>query len=441
MAVYHTPAKTLKSFAAVVPQSFRNTLLSAFPELNNPGHLAVIERAMTYGDLRGKGIALSQTFLAEAYGKLDQLRQRNFVAMPYLEELQSIIPGFSVGEYSYRGGQARYLESRGILTDLWAGMLTEKGEIRGQVSLLTGEAVCESQIEAHRRAGEDFSASFLLSGPQKYVRDYFLANQNPEFVQILLSRLPLAREAALLIDNPHEKRIALHTLDTIEADPRVLLRPSENTWRLFAVSGLGHTNLGSDLRELLFGVDEGLVLPPDEWDLPQAQLRIASALLEIEAISEFLADGGSAWEFFADAYGVPLSTPGFKAACKRGLYSLLYGASLRNVRRFFSEACDYRFDPELFMGSWLIRELALARDEHLAALARPGAAVEVMPGVVVPFGDFRGRAAKARARTLLAFQIQAREQVELMGLFSEVDRRGGVAVNYLFDGLYVRSGK
>lgn len=194
--------------------------------------------------------------------------------------------------------------------------------VEDRVWLDTGAAYDKQSRRLERNRVDDAFAGHEDEAPTEVSRrvwTYMMSRSRKLFAPIL-SHLDDARDVALRIEGDGSRAWALDTLGAIADDPVQRYGFSKYSARVFP------TNPG--VASVQAGVRRALLPDCVEYDLASAQLAIAAQDWRLRDLYAFLVSGRSIWSALLAFMELGAEA---KAAVKRGVYALVYGAGRDRV--------------------------------------------------------------------------------------------------------------
>jgi len=204
----------------------------------------------------------------------------------------------------------------------WCGHLSPSHRDTAARRLATLEE-CTYGTEDYDKGLDRVSEAFAEVGDEPEIRNALSCLHFPAVAPLCPEEaFELVRALRRALGNLESFEQTCHALRFIERQPKPIYWHSPNTARISA-RGPNLTGIPRRLRRVLLPLGQ-------EVDLRNAQLAINAARWNVESVLEVLRAGTSIWHVLERDIGM---TPDEKDAFKRALYSLLYMASVRRIRR------------------------------------------------------------------------------------------------------------
>lgn len=311
-------------------------------------------------------------------GKLEQAKQRNYRAGPFLKRAVEVLgshpelfTSIELGSYSCARKEAREISHThgGTLS----GLISEENARRvaqpnsqDLCDLMTGLPVTQ---KARRKADRVLierieqrisSRAWGESRTPEFIR-HFNAKASNTFTAMIRQNLPLALQ--LIDEEPSSRKRELELNGLIAAceNPRPIYRPSRtgNTSRIFpATSSL--LTVSKELRRRLCA---GCY----DCDIVNAQLAVVAMRWQIPELQEFLRSGNEIWSEMSDWLGMTISGKTKQALKHQALYPLVYGREPSYaVRELAASGYFSHVQASRFITHPLIQALIRRRDQVIA---------------------------------------------------------------------------
>lgn len=279
-------------------------------------------------------------------------------------------------EYTdFEKGRQREVVRHGIKPTVLAAWETVRGLrphlVEDRVWLDTGEPYNAFTLHQERKRIEEEMAGYSdevttpLTGK---LRDY-LDSVHPRNFALVWDNLDAAYDLAATFEGERRRQVEAQ-LNIIAADPIQRYRFSKFTARLSPM-GAGLGTVPSEVRRVLLSYAV-------EYDLRSAQLAIVAKDWGLPLLLDYLRTGRSVWPVLWAAMDLG---PEAKAAIKRGVYAIVYGAGEARVRKdvaaeYASQTC--REMPsgavDRFLAHPFIVEVLEAREAQLLKIGNDGGA-------------------------------------------------------------------
>jgi hypothetical protein len=363
-----------------VTPEFRNLILEKYPALreNSPylrffAHLCF----STFRDAESERLVVPTRMIAEEF--YGQTYHPSFNGKAKLEALRDeVLPGLTWSEYDpqlltgYKG-KAREIVSTGFDDETQQALRAEcLSSAERKVDLVTGRAFQRQdryrRVKDAREAYENDLAAFSLNKTQKSVLEYLQGVNYGHLVLQKVNENAGAIEHAIGQLPPKLRDIQRRIIKAVYEDPTVYYLPSseERTCRL---SARGDTVLGLK-KQVRRAATRGWV----ECDLRNSQFAILAAKLNAPVAQALIASGKTLWrEFYGYTHGIDAEPPGeVKSIFKEAIYSLCFGKSERNLKRFLKENGIGSLVKHPVM-----EEMLDLREQWLSQIERDGGAPDV----------------------------------------------------------------
>lgn len=317
-------------------------------------------------------ISVASHILARECGKLRQNLSNNFNAGAFLRSYRDeVLPDFEWRWWNHKEGCPRTVVRLGLPDEIEEALAEERERqtLEGDNLVFFGSG---KRLTARRRRrlreADKQRALDATGGLQCATAEmifHYLNELPPNRFTKALQHVPEARRYALGIDKATKRSAALGNLRAFEVQPQPFYKPSHRgkTVRLFH-SAQGLLGMPSEMRTIV-------AQDWQECDLSCAQLAIASKLWEVDALHDFLREGGDFWRHTYEHMqerGLTLTFAEFKPDLKEIIYSLVYGMVDRSLKRSItlrfrdSMPGDSRAANEAFWDAPFILELLKARE-------------------------------------------------------------------------------
>lgn len=401
---------------------FRKKLQNIYPGLDRDPAYWRLMRRLLFSQKRDQAtdeVIIDWNGLAKDEGKMHL--GRNYRALPFLKRFRAnVMPDFNWNDYCYKGGKARRAITKWP-KDLLKALEEDRKKLticNNRVYFTTGKPYTRLSV-ANQRAQTKREADKRFLDLEKWQPAVPLVQY--------LNNLPPHRFTKLLVNLPSAEKVAQNIIEKSKRDNQLerLACIRDQAQQFYQFSSKGKTArifpLNAGILMLKKDVRQALTKGWWECDLRSSQLAICSKLWSVRPIEKFLATGGNIWKDFADHFEVGLTTD-FKAAVKKALYSLMFGATKETliwelngslkIYDWHAQVSAWFPPPPIggreFFAHPLIKKLYTARNRRIRELINGGK-------IITAFGqEMECDGSRESARSILACEAQAMELWLLM---------------------------
>jgi len=366
-------------FIRAVTKNFRSNIKQLLPGLDeNPAYWSLFGY-LAFGtniDDKTNKLKLPYSTVAELAGKPSKFR--NFIARDYLNAfIRDVFPF----EYTF---WSKVRKTPRLVKNLqWPEKLQNlieeesfsKLTIQEKVYLHNGRKISKQQEKKIWKEEQSKANKFSTENlPKEEITLLKYMNNHPKrlFEKTKTNLLDASAEA---INLEKDSQRQLNLLNNILVQSQPFYKPARRSVRIFP-SGGNILCLKKELRKIL-------TRDWMEMDLKSAQLAICTILMPLPKVKEFLENGGNIWTHLFDWLNVE-KTPDNKWIIKKTLYSLIFGATRKTLKRTLSELGEEVYPK--FMENPLIEELIKKRDSKFREIRKKKGATDCF-GRFIPCKD------------------------------------------------------
>lgn len=419
----------MTTLGTVVTKDFRDRTLRQFPALAHDRHYLAFLDLLLFGSFlegstRPQKVLPHRTIL-EALGMSPTTRAREFTSGAFIDDLNKKVLGgkLLVGPYSHVRKKSRTVSINNLgkafldsLNDELASF--HRTDNDAKIYFVSGEPWRSLNQTELRNADLAAAGRFpgVVSEAQRLIT-YLNALPSNLFTSSLVGKnMAKAVTIAEKISNATVRRHQLALLHRITSQPQPFYGASadQKTVRIFARN--------PSLLQLRNDVKQALTADWKTFDLRSAQLAIIAKDWGVTSLAKLLADSSkNVWKELSATLGkLPVDVA--KAAVKKGVYAIAYGAGKATVGREIKSEIedsldeDRDVDVQPFFDHELVKDLFLYRTATLDVVRKGRAVFDC-------FGRKLTCKTSAQARSVLAQLSQAQEMQLLLPALDLAEKR------------------
>ena len=407
-------------------KAFRKELLKMYPQLKDKSYMAMF-RHLFFNEMDtywndGK-IVIHHGYLRAMNGiKSDT---NSWKSEPFLKDYQTIFPDFRYSDYIHKPngkGKAREVLNTGIPAHLYK-LYEDTADDKVKVFLETGLSVSPRNVKKSFDDSVKFiNRTFVADSPHaQRIMDYHNGLSSNAFTKKVNDNLHSAYDVlSNWSDKPQVYKPTMDTLEQITTYPKPLLKPVNNSDRLFAYS--------PNLNTIKSEVRKALTCGWYEVDMKNAQLAIIAKLWNVPELNSFLSTGKSIWSELLEFLELPAS---YKPVIKEAIYTLCFGGGIASIiensnKTFISEGLE-PFDMQALLNHPLLVVITERQKEMMTLYAKKS-----------PLNPLTGKPiTNVSPQSKLAQMAQAYELLLIHSIYQVQSDTGFQIMIYSFDGLTI----
>jgi hypothetical protein len=372
-------------------RKFREHFLEKYPNLQYNSNYRYFLNYIMFGPATDGAKLISYMTLAICANKVNEAESGHFDATSFLKSFKKdILPKFNwnghirPGEYGEgMDGKCRTIGITGLDSEDFK-LINEEIKKPGEVYFVSGKTNNPSnkkenmKIDRFINYTKNINFIFGLNQTQKKIYDV-ISHSGVEFSNIFTEKLRenyqyVIKEIESItpshddVEDIVSKKIGQYkTIGSINDDPRIFYKPSENN----RTPRLHHANdcvisLKSNVRKALC---KGLV----DIDLVSSQFIILSNLLKAKSSIELIKSNKNIWNYLLESSGYDVAlNPDMKKRLKQIVYGLCFGKSKNNLKN----DCDMLGLSKVY-NNLIIQELLEKRSEWFSNIKETGYVTDV----------------------------------------------------------------